>query len=142
MTKFYDNHSVLTITIKDPNTGEDFSQAFFDDATNAANYNENMDAFKVEDVEYLVDYAKDYVAGKNGDFDYPDDYNPEESPLAYLDYSVEPRETEVSDLEADAAALYDGGWRAEDRDEIQRNYDLSDHDVEIICQKLAEYAER
>ena len=142
MTKFYDENNVLEITMKDPLTGEDFSAAFFDDATNAATYNENLDAYKVDDVDYLVDYAKDYVAGTNTDFDYPDDYNPEEAPLAYLDYSLETRATDPIMLEDEAAALYDGEWRAEDKDELQRSYDLSDHDAEIICQKLAEFAER
>lgn len=142
MTKFYDNSDILEITMRDPRTNEDFSADFFEDACNCKNYNESLDAFKVEDVSYLIDYAKDYVAGTNTDFDYPEGYDPEESPLAHLDYSLETRATDPIILEDDAAAMYDGGWRAEDRDELQEYYDLSDHDVDIICQKMAEYAKR
>ena len=41
-----------------------------------------------------------------------------------------------------AAALYDGGWRAEDRDQLIAEYDLTDEDADVICEFLAEYAER
>lgn len=101
MTKFYDNSDILEITMRDPRTNEDFSADLFADACNRKNYNENLDAFKVEDVGYLVDYAKDYVAGTNRDFDYPEDYDPEEAPLAFLDYIVEPLEKDpvISDAE-------------------------------------------
>ena len=139
MTKFYDTNNVLEITMRDPHTGEDFSADFFDDATNAASYNENLDAYKVEDVDYLVDYAKDYVAGTNTDFDYPDDYDPEEAPLAELDYVVEPREKDPVILEL-AASLFDAGWRAEDKEQIKREHEMPDSDAERICQRLAYYA--
>ena len=139
MTRFYDHDSILEITMRDPNTGEDFSQDFFEDACNRKNYNEDLDAFKVEDVSYLVDYANDYVAGTNRDFDYPEDYNPEESPLAYLDYTVEPLEKDPVILEL-AASLFDAGWRSEDKEEIKRIYDLPDSDAERVCQRLAYYS--
>lgn len=139
MTKFYDNDNILEITMRDPHTNEDFSADFFDDACNASNYNEDLDAFKVEDVSYLVDYANDYVAGTNRDFDYPEDYNPEESPLAYLDYTVEPLEKDPVILEL-AASLFDAGWRSEDKEEIKRIYDLPDSDAERVCQRLAYYS--
>lgn len=38
-----------------------------------------------------------------------------------------------------AAALYDGGWRAEDRDQLKVEYDLDEEDVERIVDLLAEY---
>ena len=38
-----------------------------------------------------------------------------------------------------AAALYDGGWRAEDKEQLQMEYDLTDDDVERIVDLLAEY---
>jgi hypothetical protein len=38
-----------------------------------------------------------------------------------------------------AAALYDGGWRAEDRDQLKVEYDLSDEDLKRIIDLLATY---
>ena len=38
-----------------------------------------------------------------------------------------------------AAALYDGGWRADDKDQLKVEYDLTDDDVERIVDLLAEY---
>lgn len=72
MTRFYDNNSVLDITLKSPKTGEDFSRDFFEDACTRKNYNEDLDAFRVDDV------------------DYPEDYDPE-NPDYDLTYSIEER---------------------------------------------------
>lgn len=35
-----------------------------------------------------------------------------------------------------AAALYDGGWRAEDRDELVAEYGLSEEEADAICEDL------
>ena len=43
------------------------------------------------------------------------------------------------DYESMAAALYDGGWRADDKDQLKVEYDLTDDDVERIVDLLAEY---
>ena len=45
----------------------------------------------------------------------------------------------VKDYESIAAALYDGGWRAEDKDQLKAEYDLTDDDVERIVDLLATY---
>jgi len=45
----------------------------------------------------------------------------------------------VRDYGSIAAALYDGGWRAEDRDQLKVEYDLDEEDVERIVDLLAEY---
>lgn len=45
----------------------------------------------------------------------------------------------LQDIESSAAALYDGGWRAEDREELIAEYDLSGEDADAICDKLKEY---
>lgn len=45
----------------------------------------------------------------------------------------------MKDYESMAAALYDGGWRAEDRDQIKVEYDLTDDDLKHIVQLLATY---
>lgn len=39
-----------------------------------------------------------------------------------------------------ADALYTGGWRAEDRADLLEEYDLTEEDVDVICELLAEYA--
>jgi hypothetical protein len=142
MTRFYDNNRVLDITLKSPKTGEDFSRDFFEDACTGKNYNEDLDAFRVDDVTYLVDYAKSYLDGTNSDVDYPENYDPE-NPDYDLTYDIEDRPaTDPVDLETEAAALYDGGWRAKDRDAIQKEYDMSDDDTDAIIEKLAEYENR
>lgn len=38
--------------------------------------------------------------------------------------------------ETDAAALYDGGWRAGDREELMQEYDLTEDEATEICQLL------
>ena len=43
----------------------------------------------------------------------------------------------LKDLQASAAALYDGGWRAEDREELIDEYDLDETEVDEICNLLS-----
>lgn len=38
--------------------------------------------------------------------------------------------------EADAAALYDGGWRSEDREDLMSEYDLTEDEASEICRFL------
>ena len=45
----------------------------------------------------------------------------------------------MKDYGSMAAALYDGGWRAEDKEQLQAEYELTDDDVERIVNLLAEY---
>ena len=45
----------------------------------------------------------------------------------------------IKDIESSAAALYDGGWRANDREELIAEYQLSADEADAICQKLKEY---
>jgi len=45
----------------------------------------------------------------------------------------------MRDYESTAAALYDGGWRAEDKEQLQAEYDLTDEDVEQLVDLLATY---
>lgn len=44
----------------------------------------------------------------------------------------------MTDYRSSAAALYDGGWRAEDRDELIEEYRLTEEEVSEICKILAE----
>lgn len=43
------------------------------------------------------------------------------------------------EVENCASALYDGGWRSDERDEIQKEYNLDDEWTDAICEKLKEY---
>ena len=90
MTRFYDHNSILEITLRYEKTGEDISRDYFQDAIKKEAYNEELDAYKVDDVEYLVDYVKSELNGTNPDIDYPEDYDPEK-PEYDLVYSVEER---------------------------------------------------
>lgn len=64
-------------------------------------------------------------------------------PEYYLDYSVEERPTAESEaLEDGATSLYVGGWRAQDREAIQKEYGLTDGETDIIVDKLKEYEEQ
>lgn len=49
--------------------------------------------------------------------------------------------TRISDITTSAAALYDGGWRAEDRDQLITEYDLTPEDAEAICELLKDIEE-
>lgn len=44
----------------------------------------------------------------------------------------------MTDYHSIAASLYDGGWRAEDLDDIAREYDFSQVDAAKICEYLAD----
>lgn len=72
MTKFYDdNNKLLEITMTDNCTGASWEYEFFDVGT--LPFNAELGAYKVEDVEYLADYAKTYADGTNTDIDYSTD---------------------------------------------------------------------
>ena len=68
MTKFYDGSKLLSIEMTDTTNGAHFEADFFE--AGGLEYNADLDAYKVEDVEYLADYAKSYADGTNSDIDY------------------------------------------------------------------------
>lgn len=43
------------------------------------------------------------------------------------------------EVETAASALYDGGWRSSEKDEMKEEYNLNDEWAEAICEKLKEY---
>lgn len=43
-----------------------------------------------------------------------------------------------TDLQASAAALYDGGWRSTDEEQLQAEYGLSDEETSAIIEALAQ----
>lgn len=44
----------------------------------------------------------------------------------------------IKDISSSAAALYDGGWRSEDKDQLISEYQLSEADADALCESLAE----
>ena len=46
----------------------------------------------------------------------------------------------MMDYQASAAALYDGGWRAEDRDQLAAEYGLTGEEAAEICEWLEAFA--
>lgn len=50
-------------------------------------------------------------------------------------------ENRISDIATSAAALYDGGWRAEDRDQLITEYDLTLEDADALCEALQDIEE-
>lgn len=38
-----------------------------------------------------------------------------------------------------AAALFDGGWRSEDKEALMAEYELTDEEAEEICEELKVY---
>jgi hypothetical protein len=49
------------------------------------------------------------------------------------------RRITMKDFETSAAALYDGGWRATDKEELIEEYDLTEEEASKICELLEEY---
>ena len=88
MTKFYDGKKILTISMKDGRTGCDFEYDFFE--VGGLKFDETVNAYKVDDVDYLVDYATDYANGTNSDADYDTDDNGDVVlPDLSINYNVE-----------------------------------------------------
>lgn len=87
MTKFYDNNKLLAISMTDTNTGCDWEYDFFE--TSTLTYNEELDAYKVDDVQYLADFAESYADGTNTDceYDYDDDGN-KILPATTVEYNI------------------------------------------------------
>lgn len=45
----------------------------------------------------------------------------------------------MTDYRSSAAALYDGGWRAEDKEELIAEYQITEEEAAKICEILAEF---
>ena len=88
MAKFYDGSKLLSIKMTHTRTGIDFENDFFE--VGGLEYNAGLGAYKVEDVEYLADYAKSYADGTNGDIDYTvDEDGNVVVPDCTVDYDIE-----------------------------------------------------
>jgi hypothetical protein len=51
------------------------------------------------------------------------------------------KENKMNDLEMTAANLYDGGWRAANKEELIEEYGFTVDEIEIIIKYLASYEE-
>ena len=87
MTKFYDGKKILNITMMDDRTGIDFENEFFE--IGQLLYNMELDAYKVDDVDYLIDYAVTYANGTNNDFEYQYDEDGNLLDSSSVSYTVE-----------------------------------------------------
>lgn len=43
-----------------------------------------------------------------------------------------------SETQSIAAALFEGGWRKEDKEQLMQEYGLTDEQADVICELLAE----
>lgn len=71
MTRFTDGNKTIEIkmaTWEGSNWSADWSADFFE--VGSLQYNEDLDAYEVADVDYLVEYANDW---RNGEGDFCDD---------------------------------------------------------------------
>ena len=48
----------------------------------------------------------------------------------------------LRDISSSAAALFDGGWRYADKNDLMEEYDLTEEEVNEICDELQKIEER
>ena len=48
----------------------------------------------------------------------------------------------LKDVSSSAAALYDGGWRSADADQLRTEYDLTEEETQELCATLADIEEK
>ena len=61
--------------------------------------------------------------------------------MIYLKKRVKARKrgkTMLKDVSSSAAALYDGGWRSTDADQLRTEYDLTEEETQELCAALAD----
>lgn len=42
----------------------------------------------------------------------------------------------LKDISSSAAALFDGGWRSSDREQLIQEYDLTKEESDLLCEEL------
>ena len=130
--RFTDKERVAEITMRlwdGTRWGQDISGEMLSEPD--MQFSNAHDAWLVDNVDYVIDYVKDW---KNGTGDFYGHGVGDDG-----EYFVDVKDV-IEDYDQTAASLYDGGWRAEDRDDIKDEYDFTDAQVDRICEKLAEYA--
>ncbi len=48
----------------------------------------------------------------------------------------------LKDISSSTAALYDGGWRSADADQLRTEYDLTEEETQELCAALADLEEK
>lgn len=48
----------------------------------------------------------------------------------------------LKDVSSSAAALYDGGWRSADADQLHTEYNLTEEETQELCAALADLEEK
>lgn len=48
----------------------------------------------------------------------------------------------LKDISSSAAALYDGGWRSTDADQLCAEYSLTEEETQELCKALADIEEK
>lgn len=48
----------------------------------------------------------------------------------------------LKDVSSSAAALYDGGWRSTDADQLRAKYNLTEEETQELCAALADLEEK
>lgn len=48
----------------------------------------------------------------------------------------------LKDVSSSAAALYDGGWRSADADQLRTEYNLTEDETQKLCSALADLEEK
>lgn len=48
----------------------------------------------------------------------------------------------LKDVSSSAAALYDGGWRSTDADQLRAEYNLTEEETQELCAALADLEEK
>lgn len=48
----------------------------------------------------------------------------------------------LKDISSSAAALYDGGWRSTDADQLRTEYDLTEEETQELCAALVDLEEK
>ena len=48
----------------------------------------------------------------------------------------------IKDVQSSASALYDGGWRSSDKEQLMAEYELTLEEVDAICLELEKIQDR
>ena len=65
--------------------------------------------------------------------------------MIYCEKGQKPRKegkAMLKDVSSSAAALYDGGWRSADADQLRTEYDLTEEETQELCTALADQEEK
>lgn len=65
--------------------------------------------------------------------------------MIYCEKGQKPRKegkAMLKDVSSSAAALYDGGWRSADADQLRTEYDLTEEETQELCTALADLEEK